>query len=73
MEGESFFFSTPADHRMKIKESKKIYKYLDLAKELKKMWNMTVTEIPIVVGEKVPKCLEKKLVELQIRGRIDTI
>ena len=34
----------------KIKESEKLDKYLDLAKELKKLWNMNVTLIPIVVG-----------------------
>ena len=30
------------DHRMKIKENEKIYKYLlNLDRKLKKMWNMT--------------------------------
>ena len=28
-------FAVPADHRVKIKENKKINKYLDLARELK--------------------------------------
>ena len=32
------------------KESKKIQKYLDLACELRKLWNMKVKVIPIVVG-----------------------
>ena len=27
-------------HRVKLKESEKKYKYLDLARELKKLWNM---------------------------------
>ena len=26
-------------------------KYLDLAKELKKLWNMKVTIVPIVIGD----------------------
>ena len=33
----------PANHRIKLKECEKKDKYLDLAKELKKMWNMKVT------------------------------
>ena len=58
-----------------MKENEKIDKYLDLVRELKKLWNMKVTAIPIVVGvfEAVPKRLEKKLEELKIRGRIDTV
>ena len=38
------------NHRMKSKENEKIDKYLDLARELKRLWNMKVTVIPIVVG-----------------------
>ena len=50
------------DHRIKIKESKRINKYLDLARELKMLWNMKVTVIPVVVGALgiVPKALGKK-------------
>ena len=36
------------DHRVKLKESEKRDKYLDLARGLKKLWNMKVTVIPIV-------------------------
>ena len=44
-------FAVPADHRIKLKESEKKDKYLDLVKELKKkLWNMKVTIIPIVIG-----------------------
>ena len=43
-------FAVPADYRVKLKESKKKDKYLDLAKELKKLWNMKVTGILIVIG-----------------------
>ena len=43
-------FAVPADHRVKLKENEKKDKYLDLAKELKKLWNMKVTVIPIVIG-----------------------
>ena len=38
-----------ADHRIKLKESEKKNKYHDLARELKKLWNMKVTFIPIVI------------------------
>ena len=43
-------FAIPADHRVKLKESKKRDKYPDLARELKKLWNMKVMVIPIVIG-----------------------
>ena len=43
-------FAFPADHRIKLKECEKKDKYLDLARELKKLWNMLVTIIPIVIG-----------------------
>ena len=43
-------FAVPADHRLKIKENEKRLKYSDLAKELKKQWNMKATVIPIVIG-----------------------
>ena len=35
---------------MKLKECEKRDKYLDLARELKRLWNMKVTIIPIVIG-----------------------
>ena len=40
-------FAVQADHRINLKESEKKDKYLDLARELKKLWNMKVT---IVIG-----------------------
>ena len=54
-------FAVPADHRVKMKENEKMDKYLDLARELKKLWNMKVKMISIVVGAlgMVPKSLEK--------------
>ena len=36
--------------RVKMKESEKMNKYLDLARELKHLWNMKVMMIPIAVG-----------------------
>ena len=43
-------FAVLADHRVKLKESEKKEKYLDLAGELKKLWYMEVTMIPIVIS-----------------------
>ena len=68
-------FGVPADHRVKIKESKKRDKYLDLARELRKLWNQKLTVIPIVISMlgMVPKGLERQLEGLEIGGRIETI
>ena len=44
-------FAVPADHRIKLKECEKRDRYHDLARELKKkLWNMKVTIIPIVIS-----------------------
>ena len=43
-------YAVPADHRINLKECEKKVKYLDLASELKKLWNMKVTIVPIVIG-----------------------
>ena len=43
-------FAVPANHKWKLKESKKRAKYIDVARELKKLWYMKVTMIPIVIG-----------------------
>ena len=68
-------FAAPADHRVKLKEGGNRDKYLDLARELKKLWNMTVTVIPIVVGAlgTIPKGLVKGTKDLEIREQVETI
>ena len=43
-------FAVPTDHRVKLKESEKKNKYYVLAREFKKLWNMKVPVMPIVVG-----------------------
>ena len=60
---------------MKIKENKKIDKHLDLAGELENLWNVSVTVIPVVDGvHGTPlEVMEKRLEELQVRERIETI
>ena len=69
------YLSIPADHRKKIKENGKIDKYLDLARDLRKLWNVSVAVIPTVSGAlgTVPKGLIRRLDELEIKGRIKTI
>ena len=64
-----------ADHRVKFKEYEERDKYLDLARELKKLWNMKVTIIPIVIGAlgTVTKGLIQGLDELEITGQVETI
>ena len=53
----------------------KLDKYLELTWELKRVGNMKVTVIPIIVGALVtiPKNLEKRLDELEIKWKIETI
>ncbi len=55
--------AVPADYKMEMKESEKINKYLDLARELRKLWNVRVTLIPLVicVFGTVPKILKREL------------
>ena len=50
-------------------------KYLDLARELKKLWNMKVTIVPIVIGAFGPitKGLLKGLEDLEVGERVETI
>ena len=68
------YFAVAADHRVKLKENEKKDKYPDPARELKKMWNMSVTFIPIAIGALgiVTERLLKGLEDLEIRGRIET-
>ena len=68
-------FAFPADHRIKLKESEKKDKYLDLASEMKKLWNMKVTIIPILIRTlgTVTKGFLKGLEDLEVRERAATI
>ena len=68
-------FAVLADHKVKLKESEKRDEYLDLARELKKLWNMKVTVIPIAIGAlgTVTKRLVQRLEDLEIKGRVETI
>ena len=52
-------FAVSAEHKVPLKESEKRDKYPDLARELKKQWNMKVTMIQIAIDAlgKVTKVL----------------
>ena len=47
-------FVIPADHERKMIKSEKIDRYLDLARELEKLYNMKVTVIVVVSLEQYP-------------------
>ena len=69
-------FAVPADHRIKLKESDKKDKYVDLAWELKKLCNIKVTVLlPLVIGAlgSVIKGCVQGLEDLEITGRVETI
>ena len=61
-------FVIQANHRIKLKESEKKDKYLDLARELKKLWNMKVTIIQVMIGAfgTLTKGLLKGLEDLEV-------
>ena len=68
-------FAVPADHRINLKECEKKDKYLDLARELKKLWNMKVTIVAIVIGAfgTITKGLSKGPEDLEVGRRVETI
>ena len=68
-------FAVPAGDRINLKEIEKKNKYLDLSRELKKLWNLKVTIVPIVVGAlgTVTNVLLKGLEDLEVGGRVKTI
>ena len=68
-------FAVPADHIINLKECEKKDKYVNLARELKKLWNMKVTIILIVIGAfgTVTIGLLKGLGVLEVGERIEII
>ena len=68
-------FAVPTGRRVKLKESEKKHFYLDLARGLKKMWDMKVTLISFLIG--APGTVTKELVhgmgDLEIRRQVETI
>ena len=70
-------FTVPADHRGKIKESKKTNKILELYQKTKRNQKpVKVTVIPIVVvalGMTPQRLGKKTLEELEIKEKIETV
>ena len=65
-----------ADHSVKLKESEKRDKYLELTRELEKnQWKMKVTVISVVIEAlgTVTKGLVKELEDLEMGGRVEPI
>ena len=60
---------------IKLKECEKNDEYLDLARELKKLWNMKVTIVPVVIGTfgTITEGLLKVLEDLELSGQLETI
>ena len=67
--------AVPADHRINLKESEKKHKYVDLARVLKKLWNIKVTIVPIVIGAlgTITKGLVKGLEDLEVGRGVEII
>ena len=68
-------FTVLADHRVKLKENEKRDKYHTLTWELKKLWNLKVTVMPIVIGALsiITKRLEQGLEDFEITGWFETV
>ena len=71
-ECQIIIFAILFDTRVVDKKVEKIVKYLDLSRELKKMWNMKVIVVSLVVGALVSpaKSLEKRLETIGIETKI---
>ena len=65
-------FAVPYDSRVDVKETEKIEKYQDLARELRKIWKKQVKVIPIIIGplETTQKMLRKRLEDIGIETKI---
>ena len=71
--GHRVDFVVRADHKVKMKENEKIEIFLDLARKLKKMWNMKVTVMPLGALGTVLKGIVNRLGKPEIRKTIKTI
>ena len=68
-------FAVPVDNRVKPKANEKSDKYRAFVRELKKLWNMKVTVIPVVIGVLgiVIKGLVQRMEDVEIKGLAETI
>ena len=67
-------FAIPADHRVKLKEGEKRDEYVNLDRELKKLWNMKLIVMPLVLDTlgAISKGLVKGLGNLETWGQVQT-
>ena len=65
----------PENRRVRAKEDKKIEKYQDLAREIRKMWGVRTKVIPIVVGAlgTIPLRLKQNLRTIGVDTSIELI
>ena len=68
-------FAVPGDSRIEDKEKEKIEKYQDLARELRRIWNLRVKVIPLVVGSlgAIPKQFGNRLKDIGITAEIGQV
>ena len=68
-------FAIPYDTRGDDNKVEKIEKHLDLARELKKVWNMKVSVVPLVMGAlgTPAKALEKRLKTMGTKTKITAL
>ena len=68
-------FAVPADHRVKLKQLKRKISTLNFVRAEKKLWNMKVKLVPIVVGALsiITNGLITVLEDLEIRGQVEII
>ena len=66
--------AVPGD-RVEAKENEKVQKYQDLARELRKLWQVKVKVVPVVVGAlgTIPMALEKHLKEIGTSVRVELL
>jgi hypothetical protein len=67
--------AVPGDVRIEGKEDEKIDKYGDLCRELKRLWDVRCTVVPVIVGAlgTIPKRLSSFLALLDINLSVETI
>ena len=65
-------FTIPYDSGVDSKEIEKMEKYQDLVRELKKLWDMKIVIIPIVLGalRTTLKTLQKGMKDIEIKTSI---
>ena len=68
-------FALPYDTRVDGKEVETFFKYLDMSRELKKVWNSKLEVVPVVIGAlgTPAKVLEKRLETTGIETRINEL